>query len=193
MKYFARRTAWSAVGIAVLLVAGAGPAGACEGAKAGVQKANASSGCASMTKASAAPGCAGMQGASAHSASGCLHASGEKAKSGQAILCPTSGNVLSTVQVVETKSGFRLYALGCKETGRGFLEKSAGILDTEHHVKSSIRESTDGLYMDVEGKNAKKMVHSWQETAKKGEGGCLLATPEGECLLDAVSLTAAVG
>ncbi|MBM3319508.1 MAG: hypothetical protein FJY73_02405 [Candidatus Eisenbacteria bacterium] len=192
MRHFAVRAAWSAVGLAFLLVAGAGPAGACEGAKSGVQKAKASSGCSSMMKASATPGCAGMKGASAASA-GCLHATGEKAKSGQAILCPTSGKVLLTVQVVETKSGFRLYALGCKETGRGFLEKSARILDAEHHVKSRIGEATDGLYMDVDGKTAKKMVHSWQETAKKGEGGCLLATPEGECLLDAVSLTAAVG
>ncbi|MFH1679833.1 MAG: hypothetical protein ABIH26_04220 [Candidatus Eisenbacteria bacterium] len=189
MRNIARGTVVLAVGLFLLFPPGGASAGAGCGAKSGVQKAGAGSDCGFM-KTGVASSCAGMQEGSA----GCSQTCGAmKTKSGQALLCPTSGKVLATVQLVETGAGFRLYAVGCKKTGRDFLERSARVLDSMHEVRGSIHEGSDGLFMDAEGNTAKKMVRSWQAMAKSGKGGCLLVTSEGECLLDAVSLAPAVG
>jgi hypothetical protein len=179
----------AAVGaLAIVVLGGYYAAQACDGSKSktGVQKASAGGDCTWM-KAQGSGSCTGtMQKASAGT-SDCAKMCGAHA---QASLSTTKG--LSTIQVVETTDGFRVYTVGSKEDGQTFLKKSAAVLEAQQ-VKSHIHEAADGVFLDVEGTAAKQMLHKWQEQAKNGQSGCLLVTKEGECLFDAEMLAPVAG
>ncbi|MFH1278770.1 MAG: hypothetical protein ABIK65_10370 [Candidatus Eisenbacteria bacterium] len=187
-------------------------ADACDGNKTGVQKAS-SSGCASKGVAQQASAscsanctkpCCASKGAVQQTSSGCAgkgvmqQAAGSLCTSAasascQAMTCSKTGKVLGTVQLIPTDGGFRVVTVGCKTSGRNFLEKSATVLNTEHRMKGEIHEAKDGLYMDVNGEAAKNVYQKWQSWARSGATSCLLTTESGECLISADALGVRAG
>ena len=184
------------------LVAGSGMADACNGKNKTGKRASASAGC-SSTKSSCSASKAGRNaaacGVSAQAsadkdsscAPGCVKQCCAGKADGQTLGTSTFGGDACNVQLLQTSSGFRIYSVGCKATGRGLLEKSATVLNSRHSLKSEIFEAKDGLYMDVNGGAATSLYKGWMARARTQNSGCLLTTEEGECRLGTGSLAAA--
>lgn len=204
MNRWVRLSAGFGAALALVVFAGYYAAQACDGSKskAGVQKASASGECSYMKTQQASSGCASgtMQQASSGCASGTMKQASMSAAdcakfcgSGAMQASGCSVNGLSTVQLVGTDGGFRVYTVGCKKSGQSFLEKSAHVLNEKLHVRGEIHEASDGVYLDVEGDAAKQALQSWQTQAKSDSQGCLLVTKDGECLFDAAMLAPMAG
>ena len=170
--------------MSLFFVAGAGVvyAGSCQG----VKKASSSKGACTHAQKASGPACSGVvkQAFSGSCSPGCASAAAGCSKS-------KTTQAMYTVQLLETKEGFRVSVVGCKAHGRDLLEKSVRVLHERHQLEGEIQEAKDGLYLDVQGETAKGVVHQWQ--AMSGSDNCLLSTEEGECLIGADALASATG